>query len=76
MKLVNLKVIFLAFSAFLIKPVFPTVSGRVHPYILQHYQRATDDTGAIRSDANPDDIAIWGFLDNYQGGTYLCLHIN
>ena len=39
----------------------------VHPYMLQLYQRTTDLQGNIRPGVQPEDLATWGFLDNFNG---------
>lgn len=39
----------------------------VHRYLLKQYQRTTDLRGNIRPEAHPEDLATWGFLDDFSG---------
>lgn len=39
----------------------------VHQYLLQQYRKTTDTQGNIRPGAQPEDLATWGFLDDFSG---------
>ena len=43
-------------------------SGFIHPYLLQVYEKTTDQFGTVRSGVQSEDVTVWGVLDN--GKTY------